>query len=613
MPTKDMINVTLLYLFHEKVSAKQLIANMLFMEDVELAYNILSVAKKMDPNDPFTHFIFGKINKKQGWLDASTKDFEKAKELFKELHGSKKSPHMNHISQLFVAITEFYNKNYAQAISILEEIIPFLKNKYVALYYLAISYKGNNNRQKAISTAKKLIELDSFHYIGYYTLGNYYYLEKEYQKAEEFLTQAVKNNPTDLLSWDVLGRLYDDLLFFIKATNCYKKSLAIFPGNSKVWHLLGNTLIKAGKLDEALKSQYRALELKPNDPAILGNIGKIYVDMRDYPNARKFLERAQSIKENYEILINLGNVCIGEKNPDGAISIYEKALAKNPNDLLVINNLATAYVIKKDYPNARKYITPLLEKDPKNIRAYDMLGKIAVEEGDLDAALEEYNKGLAINPMDPLICLNLGKLYMEKLSDFSNAKKYFEFAFDLMPVYQIFIATQIIAYEIADINKEKEKIRKELKANPENIELLTKLGIILLYSGSNEETEEGNKIIGKALALQPKTLQLNVIQGYIQIAQNDGEEARKFFEKALKIQPDYVLAQHMIGDTLYRENKIDEAMGYLEKALVMNPEFIATFGKFIEIYSQQNETEKLKELGMRFQEVITKRLKLMEN
>ncbi|MEG0816353.1 MAG: hypothetical protein RSH80_02490 [Cetobacterium sp.] len=127
--------------------------------------------------------------------------------------------------------------------------------------------------------------------------------------------------------------------------------------NEKYLVLKGANLYSSGKKSEALKMYTDALKLNP--------------------------QNLIALREKGIILAQLGDLKLGQKN-------LEKVLKVNPNDTIVLKNLAYISFKKKDYSKSFNY----LEKIPADLKSsqdYLMLGYIFYLKKDYSRSLKNYN------------------------------------------------------------------------------------------------------------------------------------------------------------------------------------------------------------------------------
>jgi len=106
--------------------------------------------------------------------------------------------------------------------------------------------------------------------------------------------------------------------------------------SAHAFNALGYTLAdRSMRLDEARQLIERALELRPQDPAILDSMGWVLYRQGDLPQAQEYLQRAWERLPDAEIGTHLGEVLWQMGQQDQARAVWRKVLATEPdNDLL---------------------------------------------------------------------------------------------------------------------------------------------------------------------------------------------------------------------------------------------------------------------------------------
>ncbi len=85
-----------------------------------------------------------------------------------------------------------------------------------------------------------------------------------------------------------------------------------------------------------------------------------------------------------------------------------EAVHKNPNDFEAVVNLGNVYYDGNQYPEAIKYYQRALEINPSNADVRTDLGTAYWYIGDADRALTEFKKSLKIRPNHPGTLFNMG-------------------------------------------------------------------------------------------------------------------------------------------------------------------------------------------------------------
>ena len=166
----------------------------------------------------------------------------------------------------------------------------------------------------------------------YLTKGELLRAARRYEQAMEVFNTALEIVPgnSDLLYSralvaERLGRI--DIL-----ETDIKTILKTEPNNAHALNALGFTLAdQTDRYEEAHAYLKRAIEINPDDPAIIDSWGWIHYRLGDYEKAITLLRTALSRFDDAEIASHLGEVLWVSGNQAEARSIWLKALEKSPD------------------------------------------------------------------------------------------------------------------------------------------------------------------------------------------------------------------------------------------------------------------------------------------
>ena len=203
-----------------------------------------------------------------------------------------------------------------------------------------------------------------------------------------------------------------------------------------------------------------------------------------------------------------------------------------------------------------------------------IVGVYSEDLGDLDGAIQEYNKALEADPNSALLHLNLAAVFIKK-DQTALAIEQLKQSIGLTPeavephaILALVYATQ----NKADLAAQEYALalKNAAKLEPKNIEIYKNLGAIYLQQRKLKEAEGIFKLIA---GMDPAGPQAHFYLGSIYFDLKDNSSVEKELNTALKLKPDYHEALNFLGYFYLEQNKnIDQAGQMIRKALVFAPQ-----------------------------------------
>jgi tetratricopeptide (TPR) repeat protein len=208
----------------------------------------------------------------------------------------------------------------------------------------------NNFLLEALSKLEKVIELDEGFALGYYHLGYHYYNQGQYIKTRVIWEEACKLGlDQDLIAeiQENIGKMdfkvqYEEgynLVFQGKCEEGLKKLLPLEEEHSDWWNLLfmiGLAYKDMNEIEEAKKYFEKILLIKPHQVDAMVELGLCEAANFNLEKAIEHFETAAKIKEDPEILCNLGMAYLNNGNLDDAIYYIERAHELDSQDEVTI-------------------------------------------------------------------------------------------------------------------------------------------------------------------------------------------------------------------------------------------------------------------------------------
>jgi len=240
--------------------------------------------------------------------------------------------------------------------------------------FIGIGYHKLHKLDNAIVHFTLATELDTSYYQAYNNLGYILFLRKDYSGAKEAFQKSLAINDQ-----------------YEPAKLNYAKTQRIMSGEllREVFEL-SEYAERLEDVDQKIEYYQKILAMDPLYAEGHNNIAVAYwnkylndttavADLRDSTIAH--LQIALQIEHEYaEAMNNLGYILKVAGQYENAIKLFLKAISLKKTYLLALNNLGETYWLNGEEENARRVSQTVLEIDPENVVAQDILVKLDQEQ-----------------------------------------------------------------------------------------------------------------------------------------------------------------------------------------------------------------------------------------
>jgi tetratricopeptide (TPR) repeat protein len=162
---------------------------------------------------------------------------------------------------------------------------------------------------------------------------------------------------------------------------------------------LGDSYRQQGDDRTALIAYRRALEIVPDDAAVLGNLGLAYAGAGQWPEAVAAYRRSVSLDPRQPLtLVNLGLALEAQGDMAGAAGAYQEALSVNPREPVALLNMGNVYFRQGNAEQAIALYRQAIAANSGLAPAHFNLGRVYALSGQLVDARREIERGLAFEP-----------------------------------------------------------------------------------------------------------------------------------------------------------------------------------------------------------------------
>ena len=184
--------------------------------------------------------------------------------------------------------------------------------------------------RRSLSSPEAIIEV-------YLVEGQLLHDEKLFVAAMDLYSEGLQEFPghSDLLYARALMAEEIDRIDLLEAD--LRLILAEDPNNASALNALGYTLADHNsRVDEALGYIKKALEIRPDDPAVMDSMGWVQFRLGNYAEAETYLRKAFEILEDTEIAGHLVELFWAQGNYDEARKIMNDMLERYPDDEYIL-------------------------------------------------------------------------------------------------------------------------------------------------------------------------------------------------------------------------------------------------------------------------------------
>lgn len=222
-------------------------------------------------------------------------------------------------------------------------------------------------------------------------------------------------------------------------------------------------------------------------------------------------------------------------------------------------------------PQAEAAYREILNIQPSNPDAFNLLGTVAHQSGRNEEALKLIGRALKLNSRVPLYHNNMGAA-LRALGNNAQAAQRYRRAVELDPNYAD--AHNNLGNTLMDLEQPTEAARcyeRILTLEPNHADALTALGSALM---ALDYAEEAGGHFRRAVELDPRSpLALTNLANFL-ANQGDRAAAIEMLERATQIDPSNASIWYELGTVLREDYRIEEAEAHLQRAVALDPRHV---------------------------------------
>ncbi|PTN07484.1 lipopolysaccharide assembly protein LapB [Mangrovibacterium marinum] len=349
------------------------------------------------------------------------------------------------------------NRQYSEALNSLEQQLNVMSD--ASLYFKkGLVCEKLTDYESAIEALNKACKLEPDHPIYWEELGDAHSALGNYLYSVTYFKKAISLDTTDIRMQGKLAQAYINLKAYSDAFRCYQKiwtndstntyynryyayaayrtgknklAIKIYEllaadgsGDLNTWLNLSTIYLQQKRLDAAVVTCERGLDLFPQNPNLLLKIADNYFLFREYGKARQAYENYFAVGDStLDVLKNYGICLYFDKEEEKALTMLEPCYEAAVNDPIVNFYIGACYKKLKRFDESAEFLELAIETATPAYLAdiFHHLGQVYGLQRRFEASIQAYQRALEIDP-------EKGELY-----------------FDIATTYEEFNANKVVA------------------------------------------------------------------------------------------------------------------------------------------------------------------------
>lgn len=489
------------------------------------------------------------------------------------------TPSENSIDDTYMQSKADYHFTMAESYSLQEESTKAVENYKLALVYdaesaqiryrLALEYVKLGLVSEAMGQCHEALQKDQKHKDAALLLGGLLSATHLYDQALEIYKQTLVYYPEDLETMLFIGAIHAEkgefsaaIQHFLKMTKNKK-----IQDQSQIWYYLGRVYASQEKPDykNAEAAYVTSLKIKPDALDVVMALGALYEVQNQTAQLQKLYAQYQKEYGSQPLLAErLAQIYLNQDQLDLALRELKVVESHDGRNLNISLKIALLLIEQKKYEEAVRRLETLLARTPESEKVRFYLGALYEEMNNYRAAVQQFESipfGSSYYEDSIMHASYLHKLLGDNDAAIAKIK---DGLYHRKDNSKFWLMHASLLDESNRLPEARDVLVSAVAKFPEDQQLHFQLGSVYDRLGQKDKTIEQLKTV---LGLDANHVQaLNYLAYLYAEGSTELGTAEKLVRKALTLQPGDGFIMDTLGWVLFKQERIAEAVQMLEKA-----------------------------------------------
>ena len=471
-------------------------------------------------------------------------------------------------------------------------------------FALAKLYEASNRSEKVRETYDEIIRLEEILPNGLVArtrLAEYLLKVQQLDEAAKLVQQVLQEDPRDSAALIVRAQVE---LANGNLTDSISDSRAVLrdnPDSSHVLRLLARAQIANNQGALGMANLEKALKIDPKDLSTRADLVKTLIDGGDNERADSLISEDRetieglyylySTQHDWKVALQIskqlekyfpndpagyyfsGVALQGSQDYQESLRQFNIAIEKAPNASEPLTKMVQSYIALEDLDGALKRLLTVLDTQPNNHIARNLVGQILSRQGKLDEAEETFMELIKIKPDWSIPHAQLASVRTAK-DDIPGAIHAYESGLESLPNDEMLVSGLALQYEqMGEYERAISLYQEALNHSPDSMVVLNNLAMLLAeHSTDKFALEKAASLAQRLESAQNPAFQDTL--GWVQYRQGNYQTAVTTLERVVRnSEPTAPIFDYHLGMAYLKHGDTVRARSHLERALSEEKDF----------------------------------------